>query len=60
MVYHDPNFYDLGYVTPHPNPKLPGWTANGGQPISGNTNQDTWRDSWLEHCIWEVCATIAP
>jgi hypothetical protein len=51
---------DFGLVGPHPRlaEKLPGWTAGApaGQPAF--MSPETWRDTWLEHCINEICELL--
>lgn len=38
---------DLGFITPHPRPPIPGWT----QPPPNPNIQSTWRDTYLEQAI---------
>lgn len=44
-------YVDIGFITPHPDPPLPGWAVGipVGQPDP--LIQNTWRDRWLEQCI---------
>lgn len=38
---------DFGFITPHPDPLLPGWTYGNPNPLDNST----WRDRWLEQAI---------
>lgn len=58
ISFEDTVDVDLGFITPHPRPPLPGWTTGVpvGQPNS--TMQSTWRDTYLEQAILVALAPI--
>jgi len=55
-LYEDTVHYDLGYVTPHPDPRLP--NDNRVDPIP--SDPDTWRGRWEEDVIRTLSALPLP
>ena len=54
--FEDTVYVDFGYMTPYPDPALPGWVALHGTAQPDPNDNTTWRDRWLEQAILKALA----